>query len=88
MAPKSLPNGTAEIPIEVTASFAPVVGINFGNSFASIAVLTKVPFSLYVRGSGALIQILGNRKVWLNALQMKMVNARSHVLSRSKAKKW
>ena len=42
MAPKPMPNGTAEAPIEVVSSFAPVVGINFGNSFASIAVLTKV----------------------------------------------
>ena len=35
------PNGTAEEPIEVNG-FPTVVGINFGNSYASIAVLTKV----------------------------------------------
>ena len=35
------PNGTAEAPIEVS-SISTVVGINFGNSYASIAVLTKV----------------------------------------------
>ncbi|KAI0668764.1 actin-like ATPase domain-containing protein [Trametes maxima] len=34
------PNGTAEAPIEVSA-LPTVVGINFGNSYASIAVLTK-----------------------------------------------
>ncbi|TBU41533.1 actin-like ATPase domain-containing protein [Dichomitus squalens] len=34
------PNGTAEAPIEVS-SLPTVVGINFGNSYASIAVLTK-----------------------------------------------
>ena len=36
----SQPNGTAEAPIEVSA-IPTVVGINFGNSYASIAVLTK-----------------------------------------------
>jgi heat shock 70kDa protein 1/2/6/8 len=36
-----IPNGSAEAPIEI--SFLPsVVGINFGNSYASIAVLSKV----------------------------------------------
>ncbi|KAI0638747.1 actin-like ATPase domain-containing protein [Trametes polyzona] len=34
------PNGTAEAPIEVSA-LPTVVGINFGNSYASIAVLAK-----------------------------------------------
>ncbi|KAI0353235.1 actin-like ATPase domain-containing protein [Trametes cingulata] len=34
------PNGTAEAPIEVSA-LPTVVGINFGNSYASVAVLTK-----------------------------------------------
>ncbi|OSD05568.1 actin-like ATPase domain-containing protein [Trametes coccinea BRFM310] len=34
------PNGTAEAPIEVS-SLPTVVGINFGNSYASIAVLSK-----------------------------------------------
>ncbi|KAH9931327.1 actin-like ATPase domain-containing protein [Fomitopsis serialis] len=34
------PNGTADAPIEVS-SVPTVVGINFGNSYASIAVLTK-----------------------------------------------
>ncbi|OBZ78710.1 Heat shock protein 70 C57A7.12 [Grifola frondosa] len=38
MAPQ--PNGTADAPIEVS-SIPTVVGINFGNSYASIAVLTK-----------------------------------------------
>ncbi|KZP06270.1 actin-like ATPase domain-containing protein [Athelia psychrophila] len=41
MAPKSKLNGSSKAPKEVTNSFAPVVGINLGNSFASIAVLTK-----------------------------------------------
>ncbi|KAG1722783.1 Hsp70 protein-domain-containing protein [Suillus paluster] len=41
MAPNGLiPNGTAEAPIEVPA-VPSIVGINFGNSYASIAVLTK-----------------------------------------------
>ncbi|KAL6305706.1 actin-like ATPase domain-containing protein [Sparassis latifolia] len=34
------PNGTADAPIEVSSA-PTVVGINFGNSYASIAVLTK-----------------------------------------------
>ena len=37
----SQPNGTADAPIEVS-SIPTVVGINFGNSYASISVLTKV----------------------------------------------
>ncbi|KII83898.1 hypothetical protein PLICRDRAFT_46672 [Plicaturopsis crispa FD-325 SS-3] len=40
MAPKSKANGTVDAPIEVPA-FPAVVGINFGNSYSSIAVLTK-----------------------------------------------
>ncbi|TFK33773.1 Hsp70 protein-domain-containing protein [Crucibulum laeve] len=40
MAPKAAPNGSAEAPIQVS-SIPPVVGINFGNSYASIAVFTK-----------------------------------------------
>ncbi|TCD61519.1 regulator protein, partial [Steccherinum ochraceum] len=40
MAPKTQPNGSAEAPIEVSTT-PTVVGINFGNSYASIAVLTK-----------------------------------------------
>ena len=41
----SQPNGTAEAPIEVSA-IPTVVGVNFGNSYASIAVLTKVGLTL------------------------------------------
>jgi hypothetical protein len=41
MAGGSIPNGSAEAPFQVPA-VAPVVGINFGNSYASIAVITKV----------------------------------------------
>ncbi|KAF9473533.1 actin-like ATPase domain-containing protein [Pholiota conissans] len=40
MATKSLQNGSAEVPIEIS-TLPPVVGINFGNSYASIAVFTK-----------------------------------------------
>jgi heat shock 70kDa protein 1/2/6/8 len=36
-----VPNGSAQAPIEIP-SLQTVIGINFGNSFASIAVLTKV----------------------------------------------
>ncbi|KAL1740341.1 Hsp70 protein-domain-containing protein [Schizophyllum fasciatum] len=40
MAATKVPNGSAEEPIEVS-TLPPVVGINFGNSYASIAVFTK-----------------------------------------------
>ena len=36
-------NGTLEAPIEVS-SLPTVVGINFGNSYASISVLNKVSY--------------------------------------------
>ncbi|KAF8154933.1 Hsp70 protein-domain-containing protein [Crassisporium funariophilum] len=36
MAPKAVPNGSAEAPLELS-KLPPVVGINFGNSYASIA---------------------------------------------------
>lgn len=44
MAPKPTPNGNAaQPPAEATPSNIPaVVGINFGNAYASIAVYTKV----------------------------------------------
>ena len=45
MAPNGIiPNGTAGAPIDVSA-VPSIVGINFGNSYASIAVLTKVRFT-------------------------------------------
>ncbi|KAJ7595435.1 Hsp70 protein-domain-containing protein [Mycena floridula] len=37
----SVPNGSADAPIEVSSTIPSVVGINFGNSYASIAVFTK-----------------------------------------------
>ena len=40
MTTKAVPNGSADAP--VVPMLPPVVGINFGNSFASIAVFTKV----------------------------------------------
>lgn len=39
-----VPNGSAEAPIELV--LPSVVGINFGNSYASIAVLSKVSESM------------------------------------------
>lgn len=44
MSQKVLQNGHAEAPVEISSelsSLPPVVGINFGNSYASIAVFTK-----------------------------------------------
>lgn len=47
-----LPNGSAEAPIEL--SLPSVVGINFGNSYASIAVLSKVSGRYGSTGRGIL----------------------------------
>ena len=48
-----IPNGSAQDPIEIP-SLQTVIGINFGNSFASIAVLTKVcSLSLFFSSLGA-----------------------------------
>lgn len=38
---KPTENGSAEAPIQ-SGSLLPVVGINFGNSYASLAIVTKV----------------------------------------------
>jgi len=43
MAAKTTPNGSAEALLQIS-TLPPVVGINFGNSYASIAVFTKVCF--------------------------------------------
>jgi hypothetical protein len=48
MTTKAVPNGSAEPP--VVSPLPPVVGINFGNSFASIAVFTKVKGMLFFGG--------------------------------------
>jgi hypothetical protein len=42
MASKAQPNGTANREPTEVSSLPPVIGINFGNSYASIAVFTKV----------------------------------------------
>ena len=47
MTTKAVPNGNAEPP--VVSTLPPVVGINFGNSFASIAVFTKVKDAAVLR---------------------------------------
>ena len=83
----ALPNGTAapEVPIE-HSSLPPVVGINFGNSYASIAVFTKVSCSLAPRIYLA-EEKKNYRKAWRNALPMKMESVKSLVLFHSMAKK-
>ena len=50
------PNGTAEAPIEVPA-LPTVVGINFGNSYASIAVLTQVCARLLLNGDLGVLSV-------------------------------
>jgi hypothetical protein len=41
-ASRAPPNGTAESAPAEVSSLPPVIGINFGNTYASIAVFTKV----------------------------------------------
>ena len=83
MTPKNLPNGTAETPTQLLNSFAPVVGINFGNSFASIAVLTKVKKPSWVFDSMANLIC---RKDWRSVSLMRMESVRLHALLRSKGR--
>ena len=51
MTTKAVPNGSADAPV-VSKRLPAVVGINFGNSFASIAVFTKVKGMLVVFALG------------------------------------
>ena len=66
-------NGTLDAPIEIS-SVPTVVGINFGNSYASIAVLTKVSFSSESHHAWRLT--MSCRKALLIASQTKMENDR------------
>jgi hypothetical protein len=78
-----IPNGG---PVEIPSSSQTVVGINFGNSFASIAVITKVcpvtvfPFHIFLK-------IKVSRRDSLTVSRTKMANARSPVPSLSVVKK-
>ena len=73
MTTKAVPNGSAEAPV-VSSTLPPVVGINFGNSFASIAVFTKVKDA--ASGCYDTLILTIHRKDWQSVLLMKMVNAR------------
>jgi len=88
MAPNGIiPNGTAEAPIEVS-SVPSIVGINFGNSYASIAVLTKVRYFLLHPKKSCVDIFFDNRKALLSALLMRMGSVRSLVLLRFTERRW
>jgi hypothetical protein len=80
MAGVSIPNGSAEAPIQVSSA-PPVVGINFGNSYASIAVITKVPF-FTIELVLILIILLISRMDWPSVSQTRTASGRSHAPSR------
>ena len=79
-------NGTKDAPIEVS-SIPTVVGINFGNSYASIAVLTKVGYDGREFNSFIELDCQPYRKAAQIVSQMKMANVRLHVRSLSMVKK-
>jgi hypothetical protein len=70
MATKSTKNGNAEAPVQIS-TLPPVVGINFGNSYASIAVFTKVCFEGFFFLRDLWFKFI-DRKGLRNALQTRM----------------
>jgi len=77
------PNGT-KTPQNNASRAPPVVGINFGNSYASIAVLNKASCSeVYL-----LVWLMASRTMCLIASQTKMVNVKSQLLCLFMASKW
>lgn len=74
-------NGSADASIDVYSSSLPtVVGINYGNSYASIAVVSKARVHLFT----ILSQVNANyshRKDWQTASPTRTVNARLPPLS-------
>lgn len=79
-------NGSADASIEVSPSSLPtVVGINYGNSYASIAVVSKARVHLFI-----LNQVIAHsrcRKDWQIASPTRTGNGRSRPLSLSTAKR-
>ena len=82
-----IPNGIANKPSVELTSIPPVVGINFGNSYASIAVLAKVGvfYLFYARGDDFDQKL---RKDKQSASRTRMESVRLLVPFRSKAKRW
>jgi len=80
-------NGSANASIEVSPISLPtVVGINYGNSYASIAVVSKARVHFFaVRNQ--VIAHSSYRKDWQIALPTRMVNAKLPPLSLFMAKK-
>ena len=80
-----IPNGSAAAPIEVTSSQPTVVGINFGNAYASIAVLNKVRTSVDL---AIFTSDLVYRRDRPSALPMRMVSAKSLAQCLSTGRRW
>jgi hypothetical protein len=80
-------NGSADVSIEASSSLLPtVVGINYGNSYASIAVVSKARAHLFTIWN----QVIAHsscRKDWQIVLQTRTVNVRLPPLFPSMAKK-
>ena len=85
MANSNQQNGSAAAPIDLANQT--VVGINFGNSYASISVLNKV-CNFDVETTNVCADIVVGSKEIRNALPMRMENVRLLVLSVSMARKW
>jgi len=73
MAAKSTENAKVENGAQFT--LPPIVGINFGNSYASIAVHTKVS-NFFFQALFILIGCANDRKKTQSALPMKMENGK------------
>ena len=69
-------NGSADASIEVPSSSLPmVVGINYGNSYASIAVVSKACVHLFTVANQVTAHS-SHRKDWRTVSPTRMVNAR------------
>ena len=80
-------NGSADASIEVPSSLPTVVGINYGNSYASIAVVSKARVPFFTLQQDQVITYPSYRKDWQTASPTKMVNVRFPPLSPFMAKK-
>ena len=80
-------NGSADASIEASSSPLPtVVGINYGNSYASIAVVSKARAHFFAV-QNRVIAYPGCRRDWRTVLPTRMANVRLPLLSHFTAKK-
>lgn len=80
-------NGSADASIEPSSSILPtVIGINYGNSYASIAVVSKARVYFFAVPNQVTAHSI-HRKDWQTASPMRTVNARLPLLSPFMVKK-